>query len=180
MPGGGQITIETRNIVFGPDDAQLSAENQPGEYIGIFVADTGSGMTPDVMDKALDPFFTTKELGQGTGLGLSSVYGFVKESGGFLVLESHPNEGTTVRIHLPRATETIAPQLSIVVDKQISHANNAVILVVEDDPMVRKITVKRLDHLGYGVIETSNAKEAMDELETVSYTHLTLPTKRIV
>ena len=165
MPGGGQITIETRNIVFGPDDAQLSAENQPGEYIGIFVADTGSGMTPDVMDKALDPFFTTKELGQGTGLGLSSVYGFVKESGGFLVLESHPNEGTTVRIHLPRATEAIAPQPSIVVDKQISHPNNAVILVVEDDPMVRKITVKRLDHLGYGVIETSNAREAMDELE---------------
>jgi len=165
MPGGGRLTIETRNMVLGTDDAELSSDAQPGEYVGIFVTDTGTGMSTDVMEKVLEPFFTTKEQGKGTGLGLSSVYGFVKESGGFLTLDSQVGKGTTVRLHLPRASGDAAPKPATVAVKQTQSSDNKLILVVEDEPMVRKITVRRLKILGYRVVEASTAQEAIDILK---------------
>ena len=165
MPGGGSLTIETCNRVLEADDAGLSSDAQPGEYVGISVTDTGTGMSTDVMEKALEPFFTTKEQGKGTGLGLSSVYGFVKSSGGFLTLDSHVGIGTTVRLYLPRAVGEADSQPATVAVKQTPSSNNELILVVEDEPMVRRLTVKRLKHLGYRIVEASTAQEAIDVLK---------------
>ena len=166
MPGGGSITIEARNMVLGADDAELSQGAQRGEYVGISVTDTGTGMSADVVDKALEPFYTTKEQGKGTGLGLSSVYGFVQQSQGFLTIDSHVGKGTTVRFHLPRALDEADSQSATVTVKQTPSSNNELILVVEDEAMVRKVMVKRLKHLGYRVLEASTAQQAIDVMKS--------------
>jgi len=166
MPGGGSLTLEMRNMVLGVDDAELCSDAQPGEYVGIFVTDTGSGMSTDVMERALEPFFTTKDQGESTGLGLSSVYGFAKEFGGFLTLESHVGIGTTVRLHLPRAPGEVDFQPDLATVKQAPYSNNELILVVEDQPMVRMLTVDRLKNIGYRVVEASTAQEAIDVLKS--------------
>ena len=102
MPKGGKLTIETANAWLGDAYAASNEEAIPGQYVMIAVSDTGTGMTSEVIAKAFEPFFTTKEAGQGTGLGLSQVYGFVRQSGGHVKIDSKPNEGTTVRIYMPR------------------------------------------------------------------------------
>ena len=180
MPRGGDIAIKTCNMVLGADDIQLSAGDKPGEYVGVFVTDTGPGMVPEVVEKALEPFFTTKELGKGEGLGLSSVYGFVKESGGLLQLDSYPDNGTTVRILLPRSLKALPLKQAKNSEKRTSRSNNELILVVEDNPMVRKATVRCLNILGYRVLEASNAKDAIDELKkgtpvNLVFTDIVLP-----
>ncbi len=102
MPNGGKLTIEGANIWVDEDYSRLNPELPTGQYVVICVSDTGGGMPPDVLNRAFEPFFTTKELGQGTGLGLSQVYGFVKQSGGHIKIYSELNQGTTVKIYLPR------------------------------------------------------------------------------
>ena len=102
MPDGGKLTIEGTNIFVDEDYSQLNPELKPGQYVVIGVSDTGMGMPPDVLNRAFEPFFTTKEPGQGTGLGLSQVYGFVKQSGGHIKIYSELDQGTTVKIYLPR------------------------------------------------------------------------------
>jgi signal transduction histidine kinase len=102
MPNGGKLTLEGANIYVDQDYAQLNPELPPGQYVVLCVSDTGIGMEPDVLEHAFEPFFTTKELGHGTGLGLSQVYGFVKQSGGHIKIYSELNQGTTVKIYLPR------------------------------------------------------------------------------
>jgi CheY-like chemotaxis protein len=136
----------------------------PGDYVVVSVSDTGTGMAPDVMAKAIDPFFTTKPVGQGTGLGLSMIYGFVKQSGGHIRIESELGFGTTVKLYLPRT-------LQDAVDLEISTAESPrgrgeTILVVEDDNAVRLILCDALEELGYKVIAASDARPALPILKS--------------
>jgi PAS domain S-box-containing protein len=164
MPGGGKLTIEAANVYLD-DEYVVAAEVPPGQYVGIFVSDNGTGMTPEVVSKAFDPFFTTKEVGQGTGLGLSQVYGFVKQSGGHVKIYSEIGVGTTIKLYLPRyfQSESVADIRPAVVS--IPQANGETILVVEDDPEVRSFTVNILRELGYLVIEVPDGPSAIRLLE---------------
>ena len=107
MPDGGKVTLEVANIFADEEYCRRNPEFSPGQYVLICVSDTGCGMPPDVVDHAFEPFFTTKELGHGTGLGLSQVYGFVKQSGGHVKIYSEDGQGTTVKIYLPRLTRSV-------------------------------------------------------------------------
>jgi PAS domain S-box-containing protein len=162
MPEGGQLVIETSNTEVGAEPAGLA----PGDYVQIAVRDAGVGMSPEVMAKAFDPFFTTKPVGQGTGLGLSQVYGFVRQSGGQVVIESKLGQGTTVRIYLPRrpATEAEAPMEVLLPELPPGEAQE-VVLVVEDEEVVRRFTVEALSELGYRVLEASGGPAALRLLE---------------
>jgi signal transduction histidine kinase/ActR/RegA family two-component response regulator len=160
MPDGGLLTVETANAHL--DEAYAShSDATPGQYICISVSDTGEGMTPDVLAKAVDPFFTTKPIGQGTGLGLSMVYGFAKQSNGHFKLYSQPGQGTTARIYLPRhfgeaGSPEPAPQL-----RAEGTGSGQVILVVEDEPVVRSLMVDTLLGLGYRTIEAPDGGQAL-------------------
>lgn len=164
MPKGGRLTIEISSVKLDSDYAQMYQNVRTGEYVMITVTDTGVGMTPDVKEKALEPFFTTKGLGAGTGLGLSMVYGFVKQSGGHLQIYSEPGQGTSIRIFLPSAYREVTDG-RIQTSEAALPGGTETILIVEDDARVRRVAVARLDDLGYRVIEASNAAEALEQLE---------------
>ncbi|WP_105416803.1 MULTISPECIES: hybrid sensor histidine kinase/response regulator [Neorhizobium] len=175
MPRGGKLTIEISRVRLDVDYAQMYPDVRTGDFVLISVTDTGVGMPSDVKDKAFEPFFTTKGLGAGTGLGLSMVYGFAKQSGGHIQLYSEPGQGTSVRIFLPvaRKTEAAGPLAVEAGSKQATiPGGTEKILVVEDDPRVRRIAVSRLTQLGYGVIEASNGREALDQLGQHDGIHL--------
>jgi PAS domain S-box-containing protein len=174
MPDGGNLSIEARNYVQTREDAEATPDFPPGDYIGLFVTDTGCGMPAEVLKKAIDPFFTTKEQGKGTGLGLSSVYGFAKQSLGFLTIDSQLGEGTTISLYLPRASEPTGPKEKPTLMGDLPKSYGELILVVEDDPKVRKISVKRLEHLGYIVLEASGGQGAIDILKDGSPVKLVL------
>ncbi|MGO6719871.1 PAS domain S-box protein [Rhizobium ruizarguesonis] len=164
MPAGGRLTIEISGVEIDADYVGMYPAIRPGRYVLISVTDTGTGMTPEVMERAFEPFFTTKPTGSGTGLGLSMVYGFAKQSAGHLQLYSEPGEGTTVRLFLPRAD---AGKDSHPDEQQARDApshGTETILVVEDDARVRRVTVSRLQTLGYSVIEATNGIDALKEL----------------
>jgi signal transduction histidine kinase len=173
MPSGGTLTIETFNTELSEAYLAANSDARAGYYICVAVTDTGSGMPPEVLARAFDPFYTTKPTGQGTGLGLSQVYGFVKQSGGHIQIASEPGKGTTVRIYLPRffgPEEPAAapqPQASFASD-----VNQEVILVVEDEDRVRSMTVEALRGLGYAVIAASGPQQALDELLSNPHVHL--------
>jgi PAS domain S-box-containing protein len=157
MPDGGKLTIEAANVNL--DDAYaMSAELPPGQYVGVFVSDTGTGMAPEVISRAFDPFFTTKEVGQGTGLGLSQVYGFVKQSGGHIKIYSEVGAGTTVKLYLPRyhSDENAIHDQSTTIS--IPRGREETILVAEDDPEVRSFTVEMLRELGYNVVAAMDGR----------------------
>ncbi len=156
MPKGGVITIETRNRVAGDDvDA--------GDRVMIAVSDTGTGMPPEVIERAFEPFFTTKDIGKGSGLGLSMVYGFVQQSGGQVTIDSEDGEGTTVRLYLPRADETEAPEPAAAGRSQ-HRGRGQTILVVEDDANVRALAARVIEGLGYRVREAAYASAALEIL----------------
>ena len=161
MPSGGRLTIRTGNVTLDPRDAARYPDARPGDYVLIEVADTGIGMAPEVLERAAEPFYTTKEPGKGTGLGLSQVHGFVRQSGGFLALESTVDQGTTVRIHLPlvAAGEAASPPLPA------ARPGTGTILVVEDDADVRGIVVAQLEDLGYATLASGSGPEAVEILE---------------
>jgi signal transduction histidine kinase/CheY-like chemotaxis protein len=163
MPNGGQLTIETANIELDEAYAEIHEDARPGPHVMIAVADTGTGMSEEVRSQAIEPFFTTKQEGHGTGLGLSHVYGFVRQSGGHLNIYSEVGIGTTVKLFLPRydGDEELPaqPQPSTGVPKG-SLADT--ILVVEDDENVRAYTTTSLRELGYSVLEACDAKEALE------------------
>jgi CheY-like chemotaxis protein len=160
MPGGGQLTIRAANCAAGAAELQ---EVGDGEYVMLEVADTGKGMPQDVLQRAFEPFFTTKPTGQGTGLGLSMAYGFVKQSGGEIVLNSVPGEGTSVRIFLRRCVADAVPEEE--------HGNTPLyggvetILIVEDEEDVRSATSELLSALGYQILEARDADHALAVLE---------------
>ena len=164
MPEGGKLTVETSNMFLDDSYAALNAEVQPGHYVMIAVSDTGVGMTPDVAARALDPFFTTKEVGKGTGLGLSQVYGFIKQSGGHLKLYSEAGAGTTVKLYLPRAPAVHAEETVRAAPAPASRPDHS-ILVVEDEEDVRTFTVDVLRDLGYRVLAAADGPSALRVLD---------------
>ncbi len=163
MPNGGMLTIETESVRFD-DDAQSAQEAPPGEYIRVSVSDTGIGMSPEVCVRAIEPFFTTKEVGSGTGLGLSMVYGFMKQIGGHARLYSEVGRGTRVSLFFPRHHTDVAVEAREAREADVSapRGRGETILVVEDDPDVRLITVSRLESLGYRVRIAVDGRTALE------------------
>ncbi|MEJ8815756.1 PAS domain-containing protein [Variovorax ureilyticus] len=160
MPRGGDLTISTEEIVVPPSAQREIDGFLPGRYIALRVADTGTGMTPDVLARAFDPFFTTKPIGQGTGLGLSMVYGFAQQSHGHVQIDSEPGRGTTVTLLLPRATQAAAGTEAPMPDP-LPQGNGEFVLVVEDDPSVRLFVLEVLAQHGYRALEAANGNEAL-------------------
>jgi light-regulated signal transduction histidine kinase (bacteriophytochrome)/CheY-like chemotaxis protein len=160
MPDGGTLTIEAGNLELKAPRLVRGGEIAPGHYVTLAVTDTGSGMDELVIERVFEPFFTTKPNGQGTGLGLSMVYGFVQQSSGFVEISSTPAAGTTVRLYLPRHQDAApaappAPAL----------ASEKTVLVVDDEPVVRMLLVETLQDLGYQVVEAANGAEAIKIME---------------
>jgi PAS domain S-box-containing protein len=164
MPKGGRLIIATGHRQLDADYAALHAEVVPGDYAMIEVTDTGTGMSPDVMRQIFEPFFTTKERDKGSGLGLSMVFGFMKQSGGHVSVYSEVGVGTTFRLYLPCHHETV-PEEEIAVPPVASAGGGETILVVEDNSGLRRIVVRQLKELGYRVKEAENSAEALPIIE---------------
>ncbi|WP_240953589.1 ATP-binding protein [Sphingomonas sp. G-3-2-10] len=165
MPDGGKLTIETANTHLDKHYVERDVEVTPGQYVVICISDTGEGMEEDTIAHAFEPFFTTKEVGRGTGLGLSMVYGFIKQSGGHVGLYSEPGHGTTVKLYLPRYFGPDAEPEETAADHPVSEGQGETILVCEDDENVRAFTVEVLRELGYRVIEAGDGPAALAALD---------------
>jgi two-component system, NtrC family, sensor kinase len=161
MPDGGKLTIETGNAFLDENYCLMFEDLKPGQYVMISVTDTGCGMPGDIAEKATEPFFTTKPAGEGTGLGLSQVYGFVKQSGGHLRIYSEPGEGTTVKLYLPRSLSAASEATPASPPERFQQGSGETILVVEDDPNVRAYVVEALSGVGYRVVEAGDAEAAL-------------------
>ncbi|MCG7400421.1 MULTISPECIES: PAS domain S-box protein [Caballeronia] len=159
MPDGGKLTLELANATLDDEYVSTVPEVSAGQYVMLAVTDTGTGMSREVMERAFDPFFSTKPEGEGTGLGLSMAYGFVRQSGGHIKLYSEIGEGTTVKIYLPRSTDT-AVEFPPRARGSVTHGEET-ILVVEDDPQVRSTVVELLTGLGYAVLKANDAAQAL-------------------
>jgi PAS domain S-box-containing protein len=167
MPNGGRLTIETANVRLGHDYARSHTDAEPGRYVMVAVSDTGTGIAPEHLSKVFDPFFTTKKAGRGSGLGLSMVYGFIKQSRGHVEVYSEEEQGTTVKMYLPLAEgpdidEETEPQQQKVV------GGGETILLVEDDDLVRDYAQNQLQDMGYRVISAADGRQALDALRTTS------------
>jgi signal transduction histidine kinase/CheY-like chemotaxis protein len=166
MPDGGRLTIETGNADLDDAYARAHAEVTAGQYVMVSVTDTGIGMAPEVIERAFDPFYTTKAPSRGTGRGLSQVYGFVKQSGGHVKIYSEPGRGTAVKLYLPRHLGAAAPIAEARARTGLPKADDTtMILVVEDDAGVRTTTVEALRDLGYRVAAAASAAEALAMLD---------------
>ena len=158
MPGGGELVLETANAVL--EESQLGADGEvtPGQYVVLAVSDNGAGMSKETLARVFEPFFTTKETGRGTGLGLSQVYGFVKQSGGHVDVTSEVGEGTTIKLYFPRYTGAILDPLVAGLATAPRGRAEEVILVVEDNDDVRAYSVMVLEELGYAVVEATEGR----------------------
>jgi PAS domain S-box-containing protein len=158
MPGGGKLLLETRNVVLDEAYAAANPEVLPGPYVMLAVSDSGTGMSKEVQDRVFEPFFTTKEVGEGSGLGMSMVYGFVKQSGGYIRIYSEEGHGTTIKLYLPparRQTEAAAPAAAPLL------RGWETIMVVEDDSLVRNFVAAQLQSLGYKTVAAADARAAL-------------------
>ena len=166
MPAGGKLTIETANAHL--DDAYAAAHDDvaPGQYVMLVVSDTGTGMDRALLDRVFEPFFTTKDVGHGTGLGLSQVYGFIKQSNGHVKLYSEPGHGTAVKLYLPRLMSEPPPDLPERTQALIPTGRGETILVVEDEPAVREHSTATLRDLGYRVLAAEDARAALRVLQS--------------
>jgi PAS domain S-box-containing protein len=162
MPNGGKLLLQTQNVVLDDAYAQTNADVTPGPYVMLAVSDTGTGMPDDVRDKAFEPFFTTKDVGKGSGLGLSMVYGFVRQSGGHIKIYSEQGHGTTIRLYLPPArgcAEAVSPAAMPI------SGGHETILVVEDDSLVRNFVIAQLQGLGYKTVAAADSPAALQHVE---------------
>lgn len=165
MPKGGRLVIETANVTIAGGDPS-NGSVKPGQYVRLSVADNGTGMAPDIANKAFEPFFTTKEHGKGTGLGLSTIYGFATQLGGAATIYSEVGHGTTVNVYLPRSEGGASARRGDEAVKAPPAAAGEVILLVEDNADVRHVTRARLEELGYAVIEAVNGPAAVEVLQS--------------
>jgi two-component system cell cycle sensor histidine kinase/response regulator CckA len=177
MPDGGKLTIRTANVSANEAEKLSYKGMPPADYVRIDVADTGSGIPAEIIDKIFEPFFSTKEVGKGTGLGLSTVYGIVKQTGGFVYVNSEAGKGTTFSIFLPRhypekepvadaaATNGVAKAPTAEAKPRVDLTGQGTILLVEDEEGLRSLNARGLRSRGYTVIEASNGIEAMEALE---------------
>jgi signal transduction histidine kinase/ActR/RegA family two-component response regulator len=161
MAGGGRLTLEAGNTYLDRAYAASDDEITPGQYVMIAVTDTGAGMAPEVMGQVFEPFFTTKPAGQGTGLGLSQVHGFIKQSGGHIRLYSEAGVGTTVKLYLPRSMEEAAAPVASVQRSRGPRRRDVTVLVVEDEAGVREFVIEALGALGYDVLSADRAHDAL-------------------
>ena len=168
MPKGGKLTIECRNATLDESDTSKNADAAAGQYVVVAVSDSGIGMSREVRTRVFEPFFTTKDVGKGSGLGLSMIYGFAKESGGHVTVESEPNVGTTVKVYLPRG-EGASSTRAVPATPTLPHGLGELVLVIEDDSDVRALAVRMLEGLGYRVDAVSAAASALDMLAQESY-----------
>lgn len=179
MSNTGVLWLETRNAVLSEEYAEQYEEVTPGEYVLLAVTDAGCGMPPEIVQRVFEPFFTTKEVGKGSGLGLSMVYGFVKQSGGHVSIYSRVGQGTSVKLYLPRATS--APRALAVEEPEALRKSfgSKVVLVVEDETKLRKVAVKMLDRLGLECVQAETAEAALELLAgthvDVLFTDIELP-----
>jgi CheY-like chemotaxis protein len=176
MPDGGNLTIGARNCVLEP-----TSERAGGDYVLVTVTDTGTGMTPEVMARALDPFFTTKEPGKGTGLGLAQAYAFATQSEGSLALSSTPGQGTRVELYLPRSTQPLSPQPVRGGHTETLEASGR-ILFVEDDALVREAVARGLEEAGFDVLVAADGERALAMIEAglevdVAFSDIVMPGK---
>lgn len=166
MPDGGKLVVETSNQVLHRDFTEAYSNLEPGDYVMLSVTDNGCGMPQSVMSRAFDPFFTTKPIGQGTGLGLSMIYGFSKQSRGHVSIDSEIDQGTTVKLYLPR----FRGEELVVDDASVEHSPDALdgetVLIVEDDPAVRVLVCAVLSELGYAYVEAGDADTALPILNS--------------
>jgi two-component system cell cycle sensor histidine kinase/response regulator CckA len=169
MPAGGQLTIATTNVEFADTYATPSSDVAPGSFAELLVADTGTGMSPGVMEHVFEPFYTTKEVGKGTGMGLATVFGAVKQSNGYIILDSELGKGSTFRIYLPDVAAS--PSIESIAGNSLSFKASlprATILIVEDEPAVRQIARNILEAEGYQVMEANSCENAMELLDVPS------------
>jgi CheY-like chemotaxis protein len=167
MEVGGGLTVETANVTLTEQPGRPE-EPGPGDYVLLAVSDTGPGMPPEVLARAFEPFFTTKDIGKGSGLGLAQVYGFAKQSGGGVAIETKLGEGATVKVYLPRAAEAPVkdqPERPAA-ERAPRRASERTVLVMDDDSAVREVTAAMLRELGYAVIEAGSGGAALDVLRT--------------
>jgi len=160
MPNGGVLCIEARNVTLDEPPGKLP----PGDYVRVSVSDTGAGMTPEVLARALDPFYTTKAQGQGTGLGLPQAYAFALQSQGLLQIDSLPGAGTRVEIYLPRAQSAISAPAQLPLDAPLPRGRGTV-LFVEDDALVREAVSRALEDAGFEVLVAHDGEQAMALLD---------------
>ena len=164
--GRWKLTVETSNVTIDRSDANSLADAEPGEYVCVCVSDTGTGMSKDVIEKAFDPFFTTKPLGEGTGLGLSMVYGFARQSEGFVRIHSEVGEGTTVKIYLPKHRGDASVMEAIEELPDVQRGDGEIVLVVEDEPSVRDLVAEILRDLGYSVLLAHDGPSGLRSLDS--------------
>jgi PAS domain S-box-containing protein len=173
-PDGGTLTIETRNRHLGADYVVNHVDVEIGDYVELTVRDHGTGMTPETLRRAFEPFFTTKEVGKGSGLGLSMVYGFVRQSGGHVAIESEVGRGTTVRICLPRKEGKPVVAGNAGSAETSAAPRRELILIVEDNEELRDVTHRQVERMGYAVLEAGHGTEALNLLERHPETKLML------
>jgi two-component system cell cycle sensor histidine kinase/response regulator CckA len=164
MPSGGRLTLETGNVELGEDYCRTHAEIGTGSYVMLAISDTGVGMDDETMSHAFEPFFTTKGVGQGTGLGLSTVYGIVRQSGGNIYVSGEPGKGTTFKIYLPRVA-TLSPAAGVIMPERDSPGGCEIVVVVEDESALRGLIERVLGRAGYEVVCFGSADEAFIALE---------------
>jgi CheY-like chemotaxis protein len=160
MPDGGRLTIETQNVTLEKGTTSQHIETPPGSYVLIAFTDTGIGMDPATQDRIFEPFFTTKERGKGTGLGLATVYGIVKQSGGSLSVYSEPNRGSTFKVYLPRVVDPM-PMIGEDAGAPVSVSGTGTVLIVEDEAAVRLLAMRTLLRRGYLTLVARDGEEAL-------------------